>query len=84
VAFNPATHRSLSVAFASVQGVSEPSTVHVTVVVLKALKQMLAQQEIFLNFLLFNGDTRNLCSLSFVSTFQLNCLAVSFVRCSLT
>ena len=46
-AFIPATHSSLSVAFASVQGVCEPKTVHVSVGVFKALMQMLAQQGIF-------------------------------------
>jgi len=37
----------MSVAFVSVQGVCEPRTVHESLVVFKALIQMLAQQEIF-------------------------------------
>jgi len=55
VAFIPATHRSLSVAFVMVQGVCEPRTVHESLVVFKALIQVLAPQEIFCYLMVKKG-----------------------------
>jgi len=56
VASIPATHRSLSVAFVSVQGVCEPRTVRESLVFfLKALIQVSAQQEIFCYLMVKEG-----------------------------
>jgi len=50
----------MSVAFVSVQGVCEPGTVHESLVVFKALIQVLAQQEIFC-YLMVKKGTCALC-----------------------
>jgi len=55
VASMPATRRSLSVAFVSVQGVCEPRTVCESLVVFKALIQVSAQWEIFCYLMVKEG-----------------------------
>jgi hypothetical protein len=85
VASIPATHRSLSVAFVSVQDVCEPWTVRETLVVFKALIQMLAQQEIFC-YLIVKKVTCAVCLLwslfnQIVWLFSL--LGVLYLRCLL-